>query len=211
MGRHTDIFMQIFLNLWDIFSDLKPDNIVLTENGEVRLIDFGNTSYLDSKESKEMLSKQIAQFSSPEVFKRLPAGLASDWWCYGVIIAYLYQLKLPFEGTDKDEIQALAQSGKPDIEDIWPKQAKMLVSKLLVVNPDDRLSNVSSHKLFKSLKGPQEKKPYKPGIEKIPKMEKRSKNAEYFAKDSSVYEILEGKVIRIPSSNFLDTDHFKSL
>ena len=68
--------------LYLIFSDLKPNNIVLTDSGEVRLIDFGHSRRLN-KETLQVLPPQHANQAAPDVWKGKPAGLSSDWWTYG--------------------------------------------------------------------------------------------------------------------------------
>ena len=191
------------------FRDLKPNNIVLTRDGEVRLIDFGHTTIFPPNEL-EILPSQIARYSSPEVWNKQPAGHASDWWAYGVIIAYLYQLKLPFDGDTKEEIQKKVQSGEPDIEEIQPAAAKEFVSKLLVINPADRPTQVSSDKLFDTLKTNAPKTPFKPGTVKYV-VEMPSTPAEYATDDPTIYGQLEAGVTRIPSTQFLNSEYFKSL
>ena len=196
------------------FSDLKPDNIVLTKDGEVRLIDFSHFRNLVNSR-QEILPKQVAQYSSPEVFKCLPAGLASDWWSYGVIIAYLYQLKLPFEGDTPDKIQEHARSGEPKLENVWPSEAKKLIKECLFVDPEKRPLKVSTHKLFENIRfaaanGLPKKKPFVPGPVKIP-VTVSSKQPVYVTDDPLIYEELEASVIRIPSVKFLEAKSFKRL
>ena len=187
---------------------MKPNNIVLTRDGNVRLIGFGHSTFIRPDKSA-ILPSQIAQFSSPEVWKKQPASHPSDWWTYGVIIAKLYQLKVPFDGDTKEEIQKKAQSGEPDVEEVQPAAAKEFVSKLLKVNPADRPSQVSSDKLFNTLKTNAPKTPFKPGTIKY-NVQMPSKEAEYVTDDPTIYAKLETD-IRIPSTEFLDSECFTSL
>ena len=190
------------------FSDLKPNNIVLTKDGHVRLIDFGLASNLYDEKLK-VLPRQVAVFSSPEVWNKKPAGLASDWWSYGVIIAYLYQLQPPFRGNTEEEIQMKAQTGEPSLDDMPHKKinkAKIFIRKLLVVDPDKRLTNVSSNHFFNKIT----ETPFRPGNIEAPEVTPSGK-AEYVADDPIVHGILEATAIWIPSSGFFETDYYKSI
>ena len=184
-----------------IFRDLKPDNIALTEAGEVRLIDFGHATRLN-KEPFQILPGQSTPYMSPEVSMGLPAGLASDWWPYAVICAYLFLLKVPFNGVTDDELQ------RPNLDDMPPdlSVAKDLFSKLLVVNPELRLQKVTTHALFQRIT----KNPYKPGPLKTP-ASGVAKQPMYFAADPHLYELLEGCAIRIPPSEYFASEYYKSI
>ena len=195
-----------------VFSDLKPNNIVLTKDGHVRLIDFGLARYVTNEEIR-ILPRQVAHYSSPEVWNKKPAGLVSDWWPYGVIIAYLYQLRLPFEGNTKDDIQKCAQSGQPFLDDMPHQQidyVKDFIKKLLVVEPADRLSKVSENEFFGSNGDRVTPLQFRPGVVKIPVVTS-SREAKFDTDDPTYYEKLEGHVVRIPSQEYLESEYFKSL
>ena len=182
----------------------------MTRNGHVRLIDFGLVSNLQ-EEKMQVLPSQVAQYSAPEVWNKKLAGLASDWWSYGVNIVQLFQLKLPFDGETDEEIQELAQHGKPNLIDIPLKldNAKKFIMKLLVVKPEDRISKVSSDEFFGANGEHVTSEPYKPGDINIP-VATSSRKAEYFSDDTYGYEILESNAIRIPPPDFFTSDYYKS-
>ena len=185
---------------------MKPNNIALTKDGHVRLIDFGMCTILRNKK-QEVLPKQTAHYCSPEVWNKKPAGLASDWWSYGVIIAYLYQLRLPFEGDDEEDIQEEVLF-PPNLKDMYPYGVKKFIMKLLEVDPEKRLSKVSKDEFF-GLKGDSvTQRPFKPRNIEIPPIEP-SADAEYFTDDPTVYDMLEGNVIRIPPPEFFASEYYK--
>ena len=175
-------------------------------NGEVRLIDFGCSERLHEAPFEKVLNKQAARFSSPEVYDDKAAGLPSDWWSYGVIITLLYQLKHPFNGKDDEETQKMARTCKPHLDmSMLTSNAAKLISKLLVVEPKNRISKVSTHELFENVPVAR----FIPEPPKIPTHE-ASKKDQYYSNDPEIYELLESHLIRIPSSEFLSSDILKS-
>ena len=187
---------------------MKPNNIVFTKDGYVRLIDFGLTVKLSDKPLKK-LPKQNAEYSAPEVFKGHPAGFASDRWSFGVIIALLFQLKHPFAGDTEEDIQKHAESGSPNINDVEPLEAQNLIKKCLIVDPVARIKDISSHDLFKTVK---EGFPcrFKPGYYEIPETLTPMEN-KCVSSNPAIYEELEGDAIFIPTSEYFASNEFTSI
>ena len=190
----------------DFLSDLKPNNIVLTEDGQVRLIDFGCAENFETKKL-QVLHRQVAQYSAPEVYKKEPAGLASDWFSYGAIIAYFYQLKHPFQGSSPDEIQEQIQAGKPNLEHMPQIDGvKEFIKKLLLVNPEERLTEVSSNEFFNKIT----EFPFQPGHIEAPSIIPSGK-AQSTADDPMAYSWLESTANKIPPAKYFETKYYKSI
>ena len=69
------------------FSDLKPDNVALTSDGHVRLLDFGNSRHV-----KEPMKLPCGSFSNtaPELNDGQKSDLSSDIYSYGVTLAFMF-------------------------------------------------------------------------------------------------------------------------
>lgn len=69
-----------------IFRDLKPDNIVIDEDGHAMLTDFGlsKEGVLDPSEGARSFCGSFA-YLAPEILKRSGHGKAVDWYLLGVI------------------------------------------------------------------------------------------------------------------------------
>jgi serine/threonine protein kinase len=65
--------------------DIKPDNLLLCEEGEIKLCDFGVSRNLTA----DMIKDQIGTpaYMAPEIHQRLPfVGWAADVWALGCLL-----------------------------------------------------------------------------------------------------------------------------
>ncbi|XP_058512092.1 dual specificity tyrosine-phosphorylation-regulated kinase 4 isoform X1 [Ochotona princeps] len=88
-----------------IHCDLKPENIVLYQRGQVsvKVIDFGSSCF---EHQKVYTYIQSRFYRSPEVILGLPYNMAIDMWSLGCIMAELYTGYPLFAG--EDEVEQLA-------------------------------------------------------------------------------------------------------
>jgi serine/threonine-protein kinase len=74
-----------------VHRDLKPSNILVTADGQVRLLDFGIAKLMEGDSAKETQLTQLAgraltlDYASPEQIKGEPIGTASDVYSLGVV------------------------------------------------------------------------------------------------------------------------------
>lgn len=99
--------------------DLKPDNLLLSENGILKLIDFGLSCDYPS-DFGEMISQVVTQwYKAPELcFGATHYGPAIDIWSVGCIFAEMFLTRplLPGE-NDFQELQLIANLFGPVV---WP-------------------------------------------------------------------------------------------
>ena len=85
-----------------IHRDLKPSNILVTVQGEVRLLDFGIAKLLTAGEARETELTQVGgraltpEYASPEQITGQPMGTASDVYALGVLFYQLLTGVLPY-------------------------------------------------------------------------------------------------------------------
>jgi calcium/calmodulin-dependent protein kinase I len=127
--------------------DMKPKNLLLmSEDNDsyIKLADFGFAARCHTSKS---LTKQCGTpfFVSPEILMRQPYDQQSDMWSVGCIIFLLLSGNLPFLGKNQKELFRKIVSGKFEFdEEEWcdvSHDAIDLVQKLLVLDPDERLTS----------------------------------------------------------------------
>ena len=82
-------------------------------------------------------------YMAPElVIKKDYCGMPADIWALGVILYIILTGKAPFNGSFEDDLYRRIQKGKYKFsEDIQlTKQCKNIISKMLCVNPNKRIS-----------------------------------------------------------------------
>jgi tetratricopeptide (TPR) repeat protein len=87
-----------------VHRDLKPDNILVAEDGTPRLLDFGTAKLLSpspansgSQMTREGFQSFTPQYASPEQVLGNPITTASDTYSLGVLLYLLLAGRLPYE------------------------------------------------------------------------------------------------------------------
>mmetsp|Transcript_28918 Transcript_28918/g.78343 ORF Transcript_28918/g.78343 Transcript_28918/m.78343 type:complete len:530 (-) Transcript_28918:1443-3032(-) len=126
--------------------DMKPKNLLLMseeDHSYIKVADFGFAAHCHTE---KCLTKQCGTpfFVSPEILMRQPYDQQTDMWSVGCIIFLLLSGNLPFMGRSQKELFRKIVSGKYEFkEEGWEsvsEDAKDLVKKLLVLNPDERMT-----------------------------------------------------------------------
>jgi len=92
-----------------LHSDLKPDNIMVGEFGEVVVVDWGMAQLLGPAGESQIragIRGGTPTYMAPEQFTETGAslGVEVDSWALGVVLYELLTLTVPFQGADADEI-----------------------------------------------------------------------------------------------------------
>ena len=138
-----------------VHRDLKPENLLLTKDHILKIIDFGLSNYFQ-KDQKDLLVTPCGSpcYASPEmVAGKKYNGFKIDIWSTGIILYAMLCGYLPFEDKDNDALFEKILECKLDFPKYISKIGKNLIEKILVTNPNKRITikEIKEHPFY--LKG----------------------------------------------------------
>lgn len=134
--------------------DLKPENILMQSNGVVKIADFGMAAIQQSPTHALQTSCGSPHYAAPELISRTRyKGAKIDVWSLGCVLYVTLCRRLPFDDPDGDIPRLLgrAQRGVYTIPEFIGKEARDLITKMLTVDPQKRISirKIWQHALIK--------------------------------------------------------------
>lgn len=123
--------------------DLKPENLLLDENGDLKVSDFGLSALPEQLRNDGLLHTQCGTpaYVAPEVLRKKGYdGAKADIWSCGVILFALLAGSLPFRGENVMKMYRKVFKAEYEFPPWFSGDAKRLISKLLVVDPQKRIS-----------------------------------------------------------------------
>ncbi|MGI9666850.1 MAG: Stk1 family PASTA domain-containing Ser/Thr kinase [Acidimicrobiia bacterium] len=128
--------------------DVKPGNIMITDDGTVKVTDFGIARALDDSEELTRTGAVIgtATYFSPEQAQGLPADERSDVYSLGIVLYEMLAGKPPFTGESPVAVayQHVSEpAASPDtVNPEVPRELAAIAEHAIQKNPDLRYSNV---------------------------------------------------------------------
>ncbi|XP_035206151.1 serine/threonine-protein kinase SIK3-like isoform X2 [Stegodyphus dumicola] len=123
-----------------VHRDLKAENLLLDENMNIKIADFGFSNYY---ELDKMLSTWCGSppYAAPELFEgRQYNGPKADIWSLGVVLYVLVCGALPFDGSTLHSLRNRVLAGKFRIPYFMSSECEHLIRHMLVVDPAKRLT-----------------------------------------------------------------------
>ena len=138
-----------------VHRDLKPENLLLTQDHILKIIDFGLSNYFKSNQI-ELLETPCGSpcYASPEMLAgENYDGFKIDIWATGIILFAMLCGFLPFDHKDNDILFMKILECKIQYPKTLSKEAKDLIKKILVPDPNKRISipEIKKHPFY--LKG----------------------------------------------------------
>jgi serine/threonine-protein kinase len=84
--------------------DFKPENVVMTRNGSIRLLDFDLAQPIPDPPRKLDKNPGTPLYMAPEQLMRKPVDHRADIWAFGVSAFELLTFKKPFPGDTPDVV-----------------------------------------------------------------------------------------------------------
>ena len=153
-----------------IHRDLKPENLLLDENKHIKVTDFGTAKLLPERrrsegrvdyepDSTSMETRAnsfvgTAEYVSPELLTDKNACKASDMWAFGCIVYQLLAGRPPFKAVNDYQTFQKIVGLDYEFPRGFPELARDLVERLLVLDPQRRLSleHVKNHPFFQGIR-----------------------------------------------------------
>lgn len=116
-----------------VHGDIKPSNIQIGANDEVRLLDFGIAKVLTFTHSRTHLNLGSPSYCSPERLSRGQVDLHADLWAVGVTLYEMVAGLPPYQAQDTRKLEELIQSRRPPraLPDSCPPGLKAILNKAL--------------------------------------------------------------------------------
>ena len=112
--------------------DIKPNKILITSEGEIKLIDFGLSKW--KTYGKLHTASETPYYMAPEVLEGVRTS-KSDIWSLGVLLFWILSGTLPFVGDSNDTVYDKIKEGDFSFDTrIWNKvsyDAQDLISKMI--------------------------------------------------------------------------------
>ena len=144
VDRKLDLFLQICdavqyaHRCLTIHRDLKPGNILVTEAGAVKLLDFGIAKLIDAESTlpeEGALTVPILtpQYTSPEQIRREPVTTSADVFALGILLYEITTGEHPFRRKDTaphEVMRAICEDDPPAPSTVAPRDSRHLRGEL---------------------------------------------------------------------------------
>lgn len=152
LDRSLDYIHQILAGLNHAHSygvvhrDIKPQNIMITPEGQVKIMDFGLAMNLtDSTITYDTSVFGSVYYIAPEIAQKGSGDARVDIYSTGIVLYEMLTCRLPYDGDSPIAIALQHVEGDytpiDDIDEDIPYEVARIVDKAMSVDPADRYSN----------------------------------------------------------------------
>jgi serine/threonine protein kinase/tetratricopeptide (TPR) repeat protein len=125
-----------------VHRDIKSSNILLTNDGLVKITDFGLAKVVDDGETVGRVMAGSTAYMSPEQARADEVDLRTDIWSLGVVLFEMLTGVLPFRGDFEAALMYSILNEEPrhitGLRPAVPIDLKRVISRMLAKDPDGR-------------------------------------------------------------------------
>lgn len=131
-----------------VHGDIKPENIIISNDNRVVLLDFGAAKLMDSPSSAEEGAEFVLgtlDYTAPEIFSSLSSDHRADIYGLGVLMYEMLTGWNPFYADDNEEIVRRVVQHMPEPPSSWayiPQCVDDLVMRSMAKDPEDRFGSI---------------------------------------------------------------------
>ncbi|KAI9292918.1 Pkinase-domain-containing protein [Neoconidiobolus thromboides FSU 785] len=125
-----------------VHRDLKIENILISNSGSIKIIDFGLSNLYSSKSQLSTFCGSL-YFAAPELLSAKPyTGPEVDIWSFGIVLYVLMCGEVPFDDKSMTMIHHKIKRGVVKYPAWLSPDCRHLLSRILVTNPSERATMV---------------------------------------------------------------------
>lgn len=113
-----------------VYRDLKPQNIIITPDNQLKIVDFDASREYKEEQSRDTVILGTKEYASPEQYGFMQTDIRTDVYSLGIVYAELLE--------------------HADVSASYRKEAKKIIQKATMFAPDDRYPNMEA--VLKDLK-----------------------------------------------------------
>lgn len=131
-----------------IHRDIKPQNIMISDDGSIKVMDFGIARFFNGK-TQTMTNRTIGSvhYISPEQAKGFPSNVRSDIYSVGVMLYEMLTNKLPFEADNAVSVAIMQMQVNPQplrkIDPLIPQALEEITLKAMQKDQENRYSSAN--------------------------------------------------------------------
>ncbi|CAF1104752.1 unnamed protein product, partial [Didymodactylos carnosus] len=134
-----------------VYRDLKPENVLVFDDGHLKLTDFGLCKEGVDYTHRTSTFCGTQEYIAYEIFNHAEYDHTVDWWSFGVMIYEMFTFVTPFYHPDDAQIEENVLSKDAQYVETIPRRAKRIIQALLEREPHKRLGHINSpHGLLKN-------------------------------------------------------------
>ncbi|KAM7535341.1 hypothetical protein Aperf_G00000097194 [Anoplocephala perfoliata] len=137
-GAQVLLALEYLHRLRILHRDMKPENIMISHNGYIKLVDFGFAKFVIHR---TYTFCGTPEYLAPEILQHRGYGFSVDWWAFGILLYEMMMGASPFVSRDvantyakildpqKDPLEALSSSGVVKMSDTFRHLLRQLLQR----------------------------------------------------------------------------------